>query len=131
MASANKLYCCPLHASSQTVFSKCTSLFCYGCKLCSCKIFEHFVLQVDPVLELLQLRSIPFKDRTILAPKLADPPFWWKSLTPPLNLDPVYRSRSVHILYYLKMFVIEIQLLRNQISSCQQVCYYIMFVKCL
>jgi hypothetical protein len=81
---------------------------------------------MDPVIEFLQLRSTPFKDSAILAPKLADPPFWWKSLTPPpLNLDPVHRSGSMHILYYLKMFFIEIQLLRNQISSCQQVLYYI------
>jgi hypothetical protein len=29
-----------------------------------------------------------------LAPKPADTPFWWKSLTPPpLNLDPVYLIR--------------------------------------
>ncbi len=98
----------------------------------SCKIFEYFALQVDPVIEFLQLRSTPFKDSTtpfkdsaILATKLDDPPFWWKSLTPPpLNLDPVYGSRSMHILYYLKMFVIKIQLLRNQISPYQQVFYY-------
>ncbi len=91
----------------------------------SCKIFEHFALQVDPVIEFLQLGSTPFKDSTILVPKLADPPFWLKSLNPPpLNLDPVNQSRSMYILYYLKMFVIEIHLLRNRISSCQQVFYY-------
>jgi hypothetical protein len=57
----------------------------------SCKIFEHFALQVDPVIKFLKLGSTPFKDSTILAPKLADQPFWWKSLTPPpLNLDTVY-----------------------------------------
>ena len=57
----------------------------------SCKIFEHFALQVDPVIEFLKFGSTPFKDSTILAPKLADQPFWWKSLTPPpLNLDTVY-----------------------------------------
>jgi hypothetical protein len=81
---------------------------------------------MDPVIEFLQLDSNPFKDSTILVPKLADPPFWWKSFTPPpLNLDQVFRSGSMHILYYLKMFFIEIQLLRNQISSCQQGFYYI------
>jgi hypothetical protein len=91
----------------------------------SCKIFEHFALQVDPVIEFLQLGSTPFKDSAFLEPKLADPPIWRKSLTPPpLNLDLVYQSRSMHILYCLKMFVIEIQLLRNQIASCQQVFYY-------
>ncbi len=88
-------------------------------------IFEHFALQVDPIIEFLQPGSTPFKDSTILVPKLADPPFWWKSLTPPpLNLDPIYQSRLMHIVYYLKMFVIEIQLLRDHISSCQQVFYY-------
>ncbi len=30
--------------------------------LVSCKIFEHFVLQVDPVIEFIQLGSTPFKD---------------------------------------------------------------------
>ncbi len=49
----------------------------------SCKIFEHFALQVDPVIEFIQLGSTPFKDSTILAPKLADPPFWWKSDSTP------------------------------------------------
>ncbi len=46
--------------------------------------FEHFALQVDPVIEFTQLGSTPFKDNTILAPKLADPPFWWKSNSTPL-----------------------------------------------
>ncbi len=34
---------------------------------------------MDPVIEFIQLGSTPFKDSAILAPKLADPPFWWKS----------------------------------------------------
>ncbi len=49
----------------------------------SCKIFEHFALQVDPVIGFIQPGSTPFKDSTILAPKLADPPFWWKSNSTP------------------------------------------------
>ncbi len=49
----------------------------------SCKIFEHFALQVDPVIGFRQPRSTPFKDSTILAPKLADPSFWWKSNSTP------------------------------------------------
>ncbi len=49
----------------------------------SCKIFEYFALQVDPVIEFIQLRSTPFKDSTIFAPKLADPPFRWKSNSTP------------------------------------------------
>jgi hypothetical protein len=39
---------------------------------------------LDPVIEFIQPRSTPFKDSTILAPKLADPPFWWKSNFHPL-----------------------------------------------
>ncbi len=38
-------------------------------------MFEHFALQVDPVIEFIQLGSTPFKDSAILALKLADPPF--------------------------------------------------------
>jgi len=49
----------------------------------SCKIFEQFALKVDPVIEFIQLGSTPFKDSAILAPKLADPPFWWKSNSTP------------------------------------------------
>ncbi len=57
----------------------------------SCKIFEHFALQVDPVIGFIQLRSTHFKDSATLVPKLSDPPLWWGSLTqPPLNLDLVY-----------------------------------------
>ncbi len=63
----------------------------------SCKIFEHFALQVDPVIEFIQPGSTPFKDSAILAPTLADPPFWWKSNFTPsktasdiLDLDDSY-----------------------------------------
>ncbi len=49
----------------------------------SCKIFEYFAEQVDPVNEFIQLRSTPFKNSTILVPKLADPPFQWKSNSTP------------------------------------------------
>jgi hypothetical protein len=59
----------------------------------SCKIFEHFAIQVDPVIEFIQLGSTLFKDSATLVPKLADPPFWWKSNSTPLNLDPVYLNR--------------------------------------
>ncbi len=48
-----------------------------------CKIFEHFPLQVDSVIEFIQLGSTPFKDSAILAPILADPPFWCKSYSTP------------------------------------------------
>jgi hypothetical protein len=48
-------------------------------KAISCKIFE----QVDPVIEFIQPGSPPFKDIAILAPKLADSPFWWKSNSTP------------------------------------------------
>ncbi len=51
--------------------------------LISCKIFERFALQVDPVTEFIQPGSTPFKVSTILVPKLADPPFCWKSNSTP------------------------------------------------
>jgi hypothetical protein len=38
---------------------------------------------VDPVIEFKQPRSTPFKDIAILAPKLANPLFWWKSNSTP------------------------------------------------
>jgi hypothetical protein len=50
----------------------------------SCSIFEHFGLQVDTLIGLIQPGSTPFKDNdAILAPKLADSPFWWKSNSTP------------------------------------------------
>jgi hypothetical protein len=49
----------------------------------SSKIFEHFALQVAPVIGFIQPRSTPFKDSAILAPKLADPHFGWKSNSAP------------------------------------------------
>ncbi len=58
-------------------------LFCHLSSQVSCKIFEHFALQVDPVIGFVQLGSTPFKDSTILAPNLAKPPFWWKSNSTP------------------------------------------------
>jgi hypothetical protein len=51
----------------------------------SCKIFEHFALQVDPVIEFIQLGSTPFKDSATLEPKRSG----GKATPPPLNLDPV------------------------------------------
>jgi hypothetical protein len=82
--------------------------------------------KVDPVIWFIQPGSTHFKDSATLVSKQADPPSWWKSSTPsPLNLDPVYQSGLTYILYYSKMFVFEVQLLRNQISSCQHVFYYI------
>ncbi len=50
----------------------------------------------------IQPGSTPFKDLAILAPKLADPPSWWKSnSTPPLNLALVYliQIESYFVLY--------------------------------
>ncbi len=72
----------------------------------TCKIFEHFALQVDPVIEFIHLRFTPFKDLTILVPKLADPPFWWKSNSTPSKSGSglPYTNRLI-FLYYLKMFV--------------------------
>jgi hypothetical protein len=45
----------------------------------SCKIFEHFALQAESVIEFVQLGSTSFIDGTTLAPKLANPPSCWKS----------------------------------------------------
>jgi hypothetical protein len=56
----------------------------------SCKMFEYFVVQVDSVNEFIQLRFTPFKNSAILVPKLADPPFRWKSNSTPLKLDLVF-----------------------------------------
>jgi len=41
----------------------------------SCKIFEHFALLVDPAIGFTQTGFTPFKDSSILAPKLAESPF--------------------------------------------------------
>ncbi len=38
---------------------------------------------MDPVIGFIQPGSTQFKDSTILVPKLADPPFWWKSNSTP------------------------------------------------
>ncbi len=59
----------------------------------SCKIFEYFALQMDPVIEFIQLGSTPFKDSAILVPKLADPPFWWKSNSTPSKTGSGYLIR--------------------------------------
>jgi len=61
--------------------------------LVSCKIFEYFALQVDAVIKLIQLGSTPFKDSAILVPKLADPPFQWKSNSTPSKSGSGYLIR--------------------------------------
>jgi hypothetical protein len=43
--------------------------------LVSCRIFEHFALQTDPVTEFIKLGSAPFKEGTTLTPKLAGSAF--------------------------------------------------------
>jgi len=74
--------CC---SSPQKLINRSYNAFLLGrlTLVVSCKIFEHFALQVDPVIGLIQPGSTPFKDSSILAPKLADPPFWWKSNSTP------------------------------------------------
>jgi len=81
----------------------CAEYCCLYTVMPSCKIFEHFALQVDPVIEFIQPGSTPFKDSTILVPKLADPPFWWNGISTPSKTGS--GSGSTHILYYSKMFV--------------------------
>ncbi len=91
----------------------------------SCKIFEHFALQAGSSNCVHKLGSTPFKDGATLAPKPFDPLFFWRSAPPPLKYWIKYSwSRSTHILYYVKMLVRWNTLLRNQISSCQQVFDY-------
>jgi hypothetical protein len=52
----------------------------------SCKIFEHFALQTDPVTELIKLGFAPFKEGTNLAQKLAGlVSIWISSSTPSKN----------------------------------------------
>ncbi len=68
----------------------------------SCKIFEYFALQVDPVIEFIQLGSTPFKDSAILTSKLADPPFWWKSNSTPFKSGSGY---LIQINSYVVLFI--------------------------
>ncbi len=91
----------------------------------SCKIFEHFALQTDPVTKFIKLGSGRFKEGANLAPKLANLlSIWISSFTPSKKLDPVTWSGSTHILYYIKTLIKWNKALRNQISLCQQVFYY-------
>jgi hypothetical protein len=88
----------------------------------SCKIFKHFALQVGSSNWVHKLRSTPFKD---VMPKLANPLSFWRSSSTPSKYFIRYSwSRLTNILYYIKMSVRWNTLLRNQISSCQQVFYY-------
>jgi hypothetical protein len=50
----------------------------------SCRIFEHFALQMDPVTEFIKLRSAPFKEGATLAPKLAGSNFFLEKQLQPL-----------------------------------------------
>jgi hypothetical protein len=72
----------------------------------SCKIFEYFALEVDPVIEFIQLGSTPFKDSTILVPKLADPNFRWKSNSTPSKSGSGYLICIDSYVVPFKMFVI-------------------------
>ncbi len=61
----------------------------------SCKIFEHFALQVDPVRHSFQKTAPLWRqklDGATLAPKLAAPPSGGKATPtpPPIKLDPGY-----------------------------------------
>jgi len=81
---------------------------------------------VDPVIEFIQPGSIPFKDSTILVPKLADPHFWWKSnSTPSKTGSGLPDPDRLIFCTILRCLLHEIQLLSNQISSCQHDFYYI------
>ncbi len=63
--------------------------------------FEHFALQTDPVTEFIKLRSAPFKEGAISAPKLAGSAFLFGEVAPPpLKLDPV-NSIQIHSYFVL------------------------------
>jgi hypothetical protein len=95
------------------------------CRMVSCKIFEHFALQVGSSNWVHKLGCTPFKDGTTLAPKLADPlSFWRSSSTPSKYRIKYFWSGMTHILYYKNMSVRCNRALRNQIWLCQQVFYY-------
>jgi hypothetical protein len=80
----------------------------------SCKIFEHFALQVGSSNWDHKLRSTPFEDGTTLVPKLADPLSFWRSGSTPSKYWIKYSwSGLTQILYYLKMLD-EIQYLETR-----------------
>ncbi len=79
---------CYFLAHRNIIYTVLCTCICQTRQLCTdfvvlCKIFEHSAVQVDPVIEFIQLRSTPFKDSTILAPKLAERCFWRKSNSTP------------------------------------------------
>jgi hypothetical protein len=56
----------------------------------SCRIFEHFALQMDPVTEFIKLRSTLCKEGATLVPKLVNLlPLWTSGSTPFSKLDSV------------------------------------------
>jgi hypothetical protein len=55
----------------------------------SCRIFEHFVILPDLVIELIKLRSALHKQGTISAPKQADPLSLLNKQIHPFHLDRV------------------------------------------
>jgi hypothetical protein len=50
----------------------------------SCRIFEHFALQTDPIAEFIKLGFAPFKEGDTWAPKLARSAFLLEKLLHPL-----------------------------------------------
>jgi hypothetical protein len=50
----------------------------------SCRIFEHFALQTDPVTEFIKLGFAPFKEGDTLMPKLAGSAFLLEKQLHPL-----------------------------------------------
>ncbi len=90
------------------------------------RYLSTLLYKVDPAIGFIQPGSTNFKDSTTLAPKLADPPFWWKSNSTPSksgsglpNLDRLICCTIQRCLLF------KIQLLRNQISLGQHVFSYI------
>ncbi len=88
--------------------------------LVSCKIFEHFALQVVSSNWVHKTRI-----HSTLAPKLVNPLSFWRSSSTFFKYWIKYSwCRSTHILYYINMSVRWNTLLRNQILLCQRVFYY-------
>ena len=92
----------------------------------SCKIFEHFALQVGSSNWVHKTRIHSIQRWHHFAAKTSQSTW----MAPPLLLlDPVYWSRWTIILYYIYLSVRWNTLLRNQIFLCQRVFYYTS-VKC-
>ena len=77
-----------------------SSFHCFSKSILSCKIFEHFARQTDPVTEFIKLGSAPFKEGTNLVPKLANPLSLWISGSTPS------KTRSSNLIWINSYFLL-------------------------